>query len=679
MIQVSSRTVLRELNNVDKWFEANNFRLEKKKGIGIKIDFENHNAEDIAELLNGEETELTYSPQQRLTILKAELLKENEITKLYTLTRLFNVTESTISNDLDQIGIWVEKFNIQLIRKPGLGIYIKGNEKTIRKAIIALLYEHFHEIDLINYIIRNEAIRQDNHSSVEWALCKNKINGVLFDFMEIDCVAIVKEMLKDLEVTMGYQLADSAYIALMIRFIATLKRVKQNFSITIDENIAKEYKHKKVFIFIKTWCSEHPQMNQLDDSEIVYLTMHIMGAKQRGVLLNNSIASMVDDYKMIKLAKLIIKVAQAETKVYLEDNQKLLQGLVRHLGPAIERIKLDLDIMNPLLEDIKEKYPDLFLATSKCAKVIEEKENIIVPEDEIAYLATHIGAAIRTEQRRFNNKYRVVIACTNGIGTSRLLVSEIEKEFPNIDIVETVSTIEFNEVEVNRMNIDLIIATVPMTLTKLPYILVNSILSQADIKNIKNYLESLSPNEKRISHKKTVNLKAKLEELNGYSKTIIDILDHYFYFDKVEVININELIYFVSHQLLKGEDLVSRLINEFKDREEKGSTILGERGMMLLHTRSSVINHLYVMVVKPSQPIVSLGSQNELVNIELVIVMVAPINCSSIGIETLGEISKRILTKEFSRVLKEGSREEIFTEMSNILDEFYQKKVIASN
>ncbi|GAA3331536.1 hypothetical protein GCM10020331_088520 [Ectobacillus funiculus] len=71
-----------------------------------------------------------FSPEERQYILKQLLLTLKEPTKLYYFSTKFNVTEATISNDLLKIEPWFEKkHGIKLIRKPGFGVYIEGNEK----------------------------------------------------------------------------------------------------------------------------------------------------------------------------------------------------------------------------------------------------------------------------------------------------------------------------------------------------------------------------------------------------------------------------------------------------------------------------------------------------------------------------------------------------------------------
>ncbi|PKM94999.1 MAG: PTS lactose/cellobiose-specific transporter subunit IIB [Firmicutes bacterium HGW-Firmicutes-1] len=671
-INVSTRTVLRELDSVERCLAEKNVLLEKKKGLGIKIIIEKQQLEEMMNWIQNEKTELTESPEQRHTVLKAELLKEQGTTKLYTLTYSLDVTESTISNDLDNIQDWFEKFELKLIRKPGLGVYIEGSEKSKRRAIVALLYEHFHEADLIKFIINNEW-----HKSLKTNF--TKIDEVVYDLMEISEVALMRDFLKYLETYTGYQLADHSYIALIIRFIVTRKRIHQGLTITIDQELKKALKNEKIYFILEQWSKENlaVKMDAFPEDELFYLVMHIKGATLRETFSENRI-SMIEDFKMIKLAKKIIRIAENNTNVYLEDNEKLLSGLVRHLGPAINRIKLKLDVMNPLVKEIKEMYPSLFSVAIECVKIIEEEENIIVPEDEVAYIATHIGSAIKYQNRRTNTQYRVIVACGSGIGTSQLLAAEIEKEFHNIDIVDIVSTLQMDNDRIKALNVDLMISTISIPNCDLPTIHVNCILTDQDKVEIKKFLEGFMPKPHLPNLQKIVHLNEKLTRLKHYCDTILEVVDNFQLFEDIEINDLKELIQFVSAQIVSSENARNELEKAFIDREEKGSTILGKKSMMLLHTRSSAVDQLYFMIVRGKDKIPIYNNKNILVDLDVIVVMVAPISIKHVELEVLSEISRMIITSEFADLLKSGTKRQIFEVLSSILDQFIQSKVIVT-
>ncbi|WP_105614604.1 BglG family transcription antiterminator [Vallitalea okinawensis] len=665
---LSSRTVLREIEKGGDWLSSQGVELDKRKSKGIRIIADEDKRKAIKKLLMAEETPYIYTPWERQVIATSQLLSNQEPVKLYSFTRIFDVTEGTISHDLDKVEKWLGKYEMELIRKPGLGIYLHSKEKEIRSAIVHLFNEIYKESHLL-YMIKNHTFQENKKTST-------KINNTLLELIATESLASIEELIRSIEESMGYKYADNAYIGLIMRIAITLHRVKKQSFIQLDPQINEEISKTKIYYFVEDWSKNLPIKHKIHISQedISYISMHIIGAKVRDTLFDNKI-SMIEDYKLIKLAKKIIQIAEVETKSYLEDDEKLLIGLVRHLGPAIKRIKMNLEIQNSLLDEIKVSYPELFRATAKSVKVMEEQMNIIVPEAEIAYIATHIGAAMHHQSSAKKKKYLVAVACPNGIGASKLLASEIENEFPDIKIVSTISAIDINEDILKEMRIDFIISTIPIERISERVIVVNYILSKEDKMNIRGFKNSYLKRNYYPKKRKSINLKDKLTLLAIYSKSIIQIFNHFLLMDDVEVSDIQDLIRKVSQRIVKTEEKQRQLALDFRDREEKGATLLGEKGMMLLHCRSSVVEEIYFIVFRTKKLIEVLNKSKLKSNVNVIIVMVAPVAGNNQALEVLSEISKMIISSEnFAKSIKDGVQEEIYTELSDILDNFYQDK-----
>jgi transcriptional antiterminator len=120
----------------------------------------------------------------------------------------------------------------------------------------------------------------------------------------------------------------------------------------------------------------------IPDSEAGFITLHIHGARE-----NSGVS------KTLKYTSLIQKmVSQIETKLGHELSYESLNyaRLVNHLRFALERIEKNEVNDNPLLDNIKNNFPEECKIASGLAKMIEEKLGFDVPEDEIGYLAMHL-------------------------------------------------------------------------------------------------------------------------------------------------------------------------------------------------------------------------------------------------------------------------------------------------
>lgn len=667
---VSTRTILRELDDVSDWIESRNGKLDKRKGKGLLFIGDEVIRKQLIESLFHEKSDVIYTPADRHMILKAELLKNSEPTKLFTLTKLFDVTESTIGSDLAQLDEWFNKYDIQIVRRPGLGVVLEGDEQSKRRAIVALIYEHFQMMDLIEFISEHK------FKAVNMTTFKENINTSILELLHPESLEATKSFLSDLEKDLGYQFADNGYIALVIRFSITLRRKHTWGVVVLDEKTRSSLMKDKLYIYFKQWLENNRDspFSKLPLEEQLLLIMHTKGTKLSESDSYNKI-SMIEDIKIIQLVKEFIQRMENETGLYLTDNEKLLVSLVKHLRPAIYRMKMDLDIINPLLDEIRNMYPKLFQSVKECVSLIETKEKIKVPDDEIGFLAIHIGAIIQKEYREVVKKYQIVVACMYGIGASQLLVSQIEKHFPNVHVLKVMSVIDFSVEELHEEDVDLLISTVPIKGVKVPIVVINQMLRQEDILKIQDALTAYKPINriKKSTQKKF--FKDKLIALHVYSNIILNLLDNFTYIRGIRIRDLDELIPFVSQSLARNKHEETLLCKAFKDREEKGSTILSKKGMMLLHCRADISRSVCVQIVYLDQPIYIEQSTN-IAKVNVIMVMVAPLSVNQKVLEVLSEINRSIITGTLSEIICQGNDDEIQMEINDILEKFYQKRVM---
>ena len=119
--------------------------------------------------------------------------------------------------------------------------------------------------------------------------------------------------------------------------------------------------------------------------------------------LDNSVKSKFEelvsqiDFKYLDLAEEIIQYATMNMGVRLNDI--IYISLSDHIAYTIERAKAHTLISNPLLIDIKRFYPDEFNIGLYAIKLIKEKENIQLNEDEAGFIALNIvNAQINSEK-----------------------------------------------------------------------------------------------------------------------------------------------------------------------------------------------------------------------------------------------------------------------------------------
>lgn len=106
----------------------------------------------------------------------------------------------------------------------------------------------------------------------------------------------------------------------------------------------------------------------------------------------------IDDEQRDAVRRIVEKAAR-EYLVDLEGDDDFLLRLAMHIRQLIRRAQEGSYSRNPLTRSIKSGYPMIYELAVYIARELQQTEGIVVPEDEIAYLAMHLGARLE-EQRQ---------------------------------------------------------------------------------------------------------------------------------------------------------------------------------------------------------------------------------------------------------------------------------------
>ncbi len=662
-LSVSAKTISRQLIKVEEVLNSVGLQLEKKSGVGLLVIGSEVKRYALAKRIDsGEKRE--YTPSERRSVIISKLLSSREPIKLFVLSSAVHVTDSTISNDLDKLESWFREQGLKLLRKPGLGVSLLGDERDLRRAIVRYIYEHVGEERLLN-------LMQDNLPDEPVA----QVSKFLLELIDAGEWRQFEQMIRVTENDLGYKLSDNAFIGLTVHLALTVRRIKNHESIILDDKNILRLRGSREFIAAEKLAEKISQAFSIDvpDSEIYYITMHILGARSRYSSASLGAISMMDNFRLVTLARQIMKRAAKITGYDIDKNQSLLAGLVNHLAPSISRLKMHMDIRNPLLGEIQQHYPELMSLTKKCVVEVEAEVGAPLPDAEIAYIAMHLGAALSDNEKFLHAVHRVVVACPTGMGTSRLLASRLRATFPTLQIIDEVPILEINSEYVAAKDFDFIISTVPIPRAGRPVLVVSTALLDDDKKKIeaelsrqnKQFLGSAEELEPRLPFMES------LIKMNAYGRAIEELMTNYFYVrDKIS--NINDACLLAGK--IAGEDVQSRaeISRELLLREDKGSTLIVGRHMILLHCKSAAIK-------APAFGILQLGEGFEYPEggevVRTAIVLLAPLDADEFTLETIGHIASVLFDRwGFIEILHEGDGAEIRSEVLKIFEDFYKAK-----
>lgn len=479
-LEVSNRTVRNSLSQVEKIIINSGLCLKRKPGVGISIE----GADEIKCKLRSE-MELTiingsiepYTPEDRKNFMLKKLFMNEEDISTSKLAKELYVSQVTIQKDLKDVKEWLDHFKLKLMRCGKSSIKITGKEEDCRNAIANFIASNNGYEELKRFLYNK--IDQNIH-----LLTKTKLAELIdlnYDHLE----NIVANAEKSLE----FNFSDEAFTSLVIHIAISIKRLKEGKDILLPHNDLRTIRKRKEYFVARQIAQDIEKAFhiKLPEQEIGYIFLHIIGAKMlQSPMEMESIKLKIkdEDHLAVVIAKDVIKVAEKALSLDFRNDRQLLNGLILHLRPTINRLEYGLSLRNPLLDQIKENYPEVYGAAWMTNSIFKKYLGKKIMDEEIGYIAMHLGAAVERKRKPL----RTLVVCSSGIGTAQLLAVRLEKRFKRIEIkgIQSISSLEANTLK----DIDIIISTIPVNAEK-PSLTVSPMLTQNDIRRIELFINNL--------------------------------------------------------------------------------------------------------------------------------------------------------------------------------------------
>ena len=490
-------------------------------------------AYDVLRDLLSEEKGIPQTSKERIVFLLNKLLKshQDDLFNIYDISDELYISPSTIRNELKRVKRKLNKYDIELILK-GDSFKIDGLEKNKRKMLSSILYEesdiHFLNLDTLQQSFRN--INIDLIKSI-----------ILSEFQKYH-----------------YFINDYSLSNLVLHLALSIERIRddnhyiQNNQ-TINEDLI-EYKLAKdlafqlenyfQITFSKAEVFEMTLLIASRASSFNYRTMKISDLEEFvGKDCLDLVYSLVDDIKSLY-------------SIDLSDPEFLMRFTL-HIYNLIIRSHNNYLSKNPLTKEIKTSYPLIYDMSVTIAKIIIEKTNVHINDDEIAYITFHIGSILET-QKSFATKLPIAIFCPNYYDLSYKLIDSIQQYFSNDVIISHVFTNENDLLSIH--NIDLIITTVPL-----------NVILETPVFEIKMFLSN--QDRYKLSEKiKEININKQKNELRKYLTQLIipDLFER-----KEDFKNKNECLSIMVNKLVENKYVETSFYDEIIKREQLSSTAFG--------------------------------------------------------------------------------------------------------
>ncbi|EHA0862354.1 BglG family transcription antiterminator [Listeria monocytogenes] len=434
-------------NNISKINEATpNLIRSAKQGYQInqRIPFELQTESDVTE---------------RKSKLLLELIKNStKGVDLFELADILYISEVTLKKDIQQLKNELKEADVQIVTSKDR-IKLIGKERAKRKYMISLLYEE-------------GGYRESIKSRIQ----------EMIEFVSIDKLQnIVKEVLAEESITTN----QYSMMNIVLHYAISIVRIQQGNTLietqkTLIRKHSKEYEISKKIAKI---LSEEYQIH-FSEAETKQLGLLYVGLQnEQSANANHGELDQFVDKKIIEALKSVLANVE-ETYLIDLQNEQLFIKLAIHVQSLYYRSRYKAYTRNLSLLDIKTSYPVTFDIAVYISSLLQEKLAIDFNEDEISFIALHIGSFLESENRDdIRLEIGLLIEDYHDLRTNML--KKLRARFENE------ATIKLIENEDSEENFDIILTTNrDIALEKAGSIFIHPLLTTKDIKKISNRIQT---------------------------------------------------------------------------------------------------------------------------------------------------------------------------------------------
>ncbi len=577
---ISTRTVQREIKNLESLLRPFNCTLETKAKYGFRIIGSDI---DKKALLNELDTQVVdyVNKEERRNLLIFELLQSSKVEKLIHYATMFKVSEATISHDLDIIDSWFHDANLEIMRKPGVGVIVVGEESNVRAALTSIINKNILEnpkLSKLNFYDSDLFLEEifSNNKGIMKLLDQNILKRV---------VELLGNNLHELRLD---NYAQSSYMGLIIHITIAISRMLMNESLEEHDGIRELIvdnscfkKASKIALLL-----EEEFDCKLPEVEIAFISFHLQCAKK---MVSAMIRSEEDVHQ--EIIDKMIKNFNDDIKDILMNDFVFINGLLSHLKPTIVRLQNNCPIINPLLADLKNQYEMVFDLANKAAEVLAKELDLDINEDEVGYIAMHIGAALERHNQEvsMNVPVKIGIVCASGIGVSALLEARLKKVLD-----KHVRCIPLSIERIEHSDLDLIVSTFTLEHPTVPVIVVSPLLTAKNVSEIQSSIKQCRHTYVDIkSETEKIDSGSKLQNMQEFCNRAMNLLEN---IHCVMVPSSSSLVEILNGACDKINGQRNHIVDSLMKRHYTNSTLFPDFGFGLFHSICEVDEFTIVFV-----------------------------------------------------------------------------------
>ncbi len=369
--------------------------------------------------------EQSETPRDRLYGIVRKLVDSPDGLDVFSLAESLYVSESTIESDLSRVRQLLAEAGLSLSRN-GSSVILAGTELA-RRRLLSRMFRDETERGLIEL----EAIQREFSS---------------------DRLSEFKTALIDMLTERGFALNDHGLDNVLLHIAIAVDRVSK------DRLVAEPSSHADpqpdgIQTALTSLIGTHFDTT-LEHADTAYLA-YLLSTRAVMIAADPTDSDYLNQADL-DIVRSIVHNAGEEYLVDLSD-EDFITRLTLHVQNLLRRASEHSYSRNPMARSIKTSYPMIYELAVYIASRLQQHGDVEINDDEIAYIAMHVGAHLQ-QQSRSEELVRCVVVCPNYYDMHLLLRDRIMLEVG--DALEIVSVVTRSDLAWGGLDADLVLSTI---------------------------------------------------------------------------------------------------------------------------------------------------------------------------------------------------------------------------
>jgi lichenan operon transcriptional antiterminator len=405
------------------------------------------------------------TPRDRVHHLARRLTEAPAGLDIHELADSLYVSESTIETDLRKVKALGEEAGLTLTRT-GSRVTLAGSEGDHRR--------------LLSRLFRSESAQGFLELESEFAL-----EG-LRDF-KTDLIALLDSQ--------GYFVNEYGVNSVLLHVAIAVERVGQNRELGSEASRGLD---SAIPVALAALIQQHFEV-ELDAGDLEYisnlLTTRVITPGQ-----NQPVKTVLEDHVVAEDLATVRRVVEQVAQEYLVDldDEAFMVRLSLHLGNLVSRAQDHSYSRNPLGRSIKTSYPMIYDLAVFMASLIQRERSITINDDEISYIALHLGSHLERQSRR-EERVTCAIVLPGYYDLHQVLRDKVEAALGDELSVEIVIT--RTDVNWDEFSTDLVLTTIADRPFAENVVVIQPFLTEGDVENIRKAISRLRRHRRRAQIK----------------------------------------------------------------------------------------------------------------------------------------------------------------------------------